>query len=192
MWYSKASQAKTKRKVFISFYQADRTEVDAFIKKWADDEGVFIAKALGASDNDDFISSTDPAYVMTRIRQKYLGDSTVTIVLLGKCTHSRRYVDWELKTSLRRGEYTPNGVMGILLSSVASGGVHLPPRLQANWNKDHKDCYARYYGYPASATDLRSWIDDAFQARTTRADFIQNSADMMKYNATCKVCGVTH
>ena len=57
MWYSEASQAETKRKVFISFYQGNRTEVDAFIKKWADDEGVFIAKALGVSDNDDFINN---------------------------------------------------------------------------------------------------------------------------------------
>src|SRR5207245_253213 len=97
-----------KRKVFISFYQRDRAEVDAFIK-WADLGNVFIPRALGTYDNEDFINSDNPEYVMQQIRGKYLGDSTVTIVLVGACTHSRRYVDWELKTSLRRGEYTPNG-----------------------------------------------------------------------------------
>ena len=36
----------TKRKVFISFHQKDRVEVDAFIDQWATRQGVFIAKAL--------------------------------------------------------------------------------------------------------------------------------------------------
>ncbi len=34
-----------RRKVFISFYQGDREEVDEFIEKWADREGVFIPKS---------------------------------------------------------------------------------------------------------------------------------------------------
>jgi len=75
----------TKRKVFISFCKGDKAEVDAFIAKWSDQEGVFTAKVLGASDNDDFINSTDTDYVMSQIRKKYLGDSSVTIVLIGNC-----------------------------------------------------------------------------------------------------------
>ncbi|WP_372493341.1 TIR domain-containing protein [Janibacter melonis] len=39
---------------------------------------------------------------MDRIRTKYLGDSSVTIVLVGSCTWARRYVDWEVYSSLRR------------------------------------------------------------------------------------------
>ena len=180
-----------KRKVFISFYQGDRNEVDAFIDRWARREGVFIPKALGVSMNDDFINSTNPEYVMSQIRQKYLGDSTVTIVLVGSCTHSRRYVDWELKTSLRCGSYTPNGVMGIILPSQGKAAI-LPPRLAANWNEDNVNCYARYWIAPTSATQLAAWIEDAHSARTTRAHLIQNNADMMKYNSRCQVHGVTH
>ncbi len=71
-----------------------------------------------ANDNYDFINSTDTDYVMKCIRENYLSDSTVTIVLIGSCTHSRRYVDWEIKSSLRQGQYTtPNGLIGILLPS---------------------------------------------------------------------------
>jgi hypothetical protein len=98
-----------KRRVFVSHYSGDRTEVDAFIQKFANEEKVFTPYVLGANNNDDFINSTDTAYVMTQIRKKYLMDSTVTIVLIGSCTHSRRYVDWEIKSSLRQGDYTPNG-----------------------------------------------------------------------------------
>ena len=180
-----------KRRVFISFYQGDRAEVDAFIDRWATPAGVFIPKALGTSDNDDFINSTNTDYVMRQIRQKYLGDSTVTIVLLGSCTHSRRYVDWEIKSSLRRGTYTPNGLMGILLPSQGTS-ADLPPRLAENWAAGHGNCYARYWIHPTSAAELRGWIEDAHDARTSRAQLINNSADMMKYNGKCKVHDMTH
>ncbi len=46
-----------RRKVFISHYKGDRSEVDAFIKSYGD---VIIPKVLGAKDNDEFISSTNP------------------------------------------------------------------------------------------------------------------------------------
>lgn len=180
-----------KRKVFITFHQKNRLEVDNFIEQWAVQEEVFIPKALGISDNDDFIDSTNPDYVMSRIREKYLGDSTVTIVLIGTCTHSRRYVDWELKSSLQQGELMPNGLIGILLPSCGTG-AHLPQRFQDNWEKSETKCYSRYRSYPASSQQLADWIEDAYNARTTRDHLIQNGAGMMKYNSKCLVCGVTH
>jgi hypothetical protein len=35
-----------KRKVFISFHQKNRNEVDNFVDRWANREGIFIPKAL--------------------------------------------------------------------------------------------------------------------------------------------------
>lgn len=176
-----------RHKVFISHYKGDLKEVDNFIKQF---EKVFIPYILGANDNDDFIDSSNPEYVMTQIRKKYLLDTTVTIVLIGNCTHSRRYIDWELKSSLRQGEYTPNGVIGILLPS-AGGAAHLPPRLSVNWNREN-NCYARYFSYPSTPEQLAAWIDDAHNARKSRAHLIKNSQEMMKYNSKCKVCVITH
>lgn len=181
----------TKRKVFISFYKGDKAQVDAFIARWCDREGVFTGKVLGASDNDDFINSTDTDYVMSQIRKKYLGDSSVTIVLIGSCTHSRRYVDWEIKSSLTRGTSTPNGLLGIVLPSTGDS-AYLPPRFKQNWQRGEASCYARYRSAPTSARQLAEWIEDAHAARTSRAQMIQNSRDMMKHNARCQVCGVTH
>ncbi|HCS10006.1 MAG TPA: hypothetical protein DIV40_00990 [Clostridiales bacterium] len=181
----------TKRRVFISHYKGDRKEVDDFITKFAKEEKVFIPYVLGANDNDDFIDSNNPEYVMTQIRKKYLLDSTVTIVLIGSCTHSRRYIDWELKSSLRQGNYTPNGVIGIVLPSQGKSAF-LPPRFEDNWSEGHVDCYARYWTYPKTPQELGTWIEDAYNARTKRAHLINNSQSMMKYNAKCKVCGKTH
>lgn len=180
----------TKRKVFISHYKGDKDEVEAFIKIFATEENVFIPKVLGVSDNDDFIESTDTDYVMTQIRKKYLDDSTVTIVLIGSCTHSRRYVDWELKTSFRQGNYTPNGVIGILLPSQGTS-AHMPLRLKEHWS-NIEECYVSYKSYPSTAKTLHDWIEDAYDARTSKAHLIKNSQEMMKYNGKCNECKVTH
>jgi hypothetical protein len=201
------SLAPVKRTVFISSFHADRQEVDAFIYRWATVEKVFTPKALCTFNNDDFINSNNPEYVMGEIRRKYLLDSSVTILLLGKCTHSRRYVDWELKSSLRRGMNVPNGLLAFVLPSAmpASYGPFgslewhqrtwpaIPERLAANWDYSQQDnCYARYFVMPTSAAELRQHIEAAVWNRTNRDHLIKNDADMMRYNAKCRVCGVTH
>ncbi len=180
-----------KRRVFISHYKGDRTEVDNFIDTFANKLQIFTPYVLGANNNDEFINSNNPEYVMTRIRQLYLLDTTVTIVLVGSCTHSRRYVDWEIKSSLRQGEYNPNGLLGIVLPSQGNS-AYLPPRLEENWTKDHVDCYARYQSYPSNGYELGEWIDDAFNARITRRHLIKNSQEMMKYNRNCLIHNTTH
>ena len=183
----------TRRRVFISHYKGDRQEVDDFIDYFANQEQVFTPYVLGANDNDDFINSTNTDYVMSQIRKKYLLDTTVTIVLIGRCTHSRRYVDWEIKSSLTQGQTAPNGLIGIVLPSQGNS-AHLPPRIKENWESRELSCYARYLPYPSpsGSAELGGWIDDAYNARTARAHLIKNSQDMMKYNHKCEVCGITH
>lgn len=180
-----------RRKVFISYYHGDQELVNKFVKDYED---VFIAKTVGVKDGDFDFDSNKPAYIMRRIREEKLGDSTVTIVLIGSCTHSRRYVDWEIKASLQQGENLPNGLIAINLPYMGTKG-HLPQRLDLNVIRDEKKRdvgYARYYAYPSSKTDLRRWIEDAHFARTTRAQLIKNPNDIMHYNAKCNVHNVTH
>lgn len=181
--------AKTnRRKCFVSYYREDKVAVDKFITDFGN---VFIPKVIGVSNGDDFIDSNDSDYVMTKIREKHLGDSTVTLCLIGKCTHSRRYIDWELKTTLRRGSYTPNGLVGILLPEMGTTG-HLPSRFKENWNKDESKGYAIYRAYPTNEALLRGWIEDAYSRRTSHANLIVNSQEMYKYNKKCLVHEVTH
>ena len=186
--YLEAERAKAnRRKCFISYYSADRAEVNQFIASFSE---VMIPKAIGVTDGDDFIDSNDAEYVMSKIREKYLGDSTVTILLLGSCTHSRRYIDWELKSSLRRGSYTPNGLIGILLPSMGNRAV-LPPRFKQNWDESDSK-YALYRSYPNTSATLKGWIEEAYSRRTSRADLIVNSQEMFKYCRKCEVHKVTH
>lgn len=175
-----------RHKVFISYHHADQTEVEDFIKTFDDEKDVFISRALGLEMADDIINSTDTDYVMSRIRQLYLSDSTVSIVLIGKCTWARRYVDWEIQSSLRQGSSTtPNGLIGIVLPS---GGTKptAPDRLSKNLLGQNSDeGYARWYWYPKSTSSLASWIDDAFNARSSRNSLIVNPRDRFSYNRTC-------
>lgn len=179
-----------KRTVFISYYHGDQDAVNKFVRDFGD---VFIPKTVGVRDGDFDFDSNDPQYIMRKIREQKLDDSTVTIVLIGSCTHSRRYVDWEVKASLQQGQSLPNGLIAINLPYMGTRGA-LPPRVAANREFDGKDetGYAKYYPYPTSKENLRRWIEDAYDARTTRAHLINNTNEMMKYNAKCKEHGITH
>jgi len=176
-----------RHKVFISYHRDDRTEVDNFVETFDHDRKAFISRILGVDMEQDIIDSDNTDYVMSRIRQLYLKDSTVTIVLIGNCTWARRYVDWEIQASLRHGEkVTPNGLLGIKLKSYKQGSGY-PNRLNLNLKQNEKqqDCYARVINYPESEDVLVNNIEDAFQARTSRAHLIVNPRDRFKYNKTC-------
>lgn len=181
----------TRRKVFVSYFHADQDEVNKFVADFGD---VFIPKTVGVKDGDFDFDSNDPQYIMRKIREQKLQDSTVTIVLIGNCTHSRRYVDWEIKASLQQGQSLPNGLIAINLPYMGSTG-NLPPRLANNIERDGNNNdvgYGRYYKYPSSKEELRRWIEDAHNERTSRNSEIHNTNDMMKYNAKCNVHGITH
>lgn len=180
-----------KRTVFISYYHGDQEAVDKFVRDFSD---VFIPITVGVKDGDFDFDSDNPQYIMRKIRENKLANSTVTIVLVGSCTHSRRYVDWEVKASLQQGSSLPNGLIAINLPYMGTTGA-LPPRVDKNVNRDENGNdtgYARYKVYPRSKDELRGWIEDAFGARTSRAELINNSNEMMKYNAKCNKHGVTH
>jgi len=175
-----------RRKVFISYHHADQWEAESFLQNYRPGPYGFIHRALGLGMSQDIIDSTDTDYIMRRIRDIYLGDSTVTIVLIGRCTWARRYVDWEIQASLRSGQWVlPNGLLGIVLPSA--GWQPIPPdRLRMNLSLPMgRQGYARWYWYPQSGDDLNNMIEDAFQARSTREHLIMNPRDRFGYNRTC-------
>lgn len=173
-----------RRKVFVSYHHDDQLYVDEFIKTFQDDYNLIICRALGMT--EDIIYSSNPEYVMSQISQKYLLDSTITIVLIGQCTWSRRYVDWEIKASLRQGDvYIPNGLVGIYLKH-AGALTSIPERLEVNLPNKYGDGYARLYSYPEYRFQLQEILEDAFKARTTRNHLIENSQEMFRYNRNCQ------
>ncbi len=168
-----------RRKVFLSFHKADLDAVLAFIERFDTGEDAFIYRAIAIP--DDVIDSKDPDYIMRRIRIDFLADSTVMMVMIGQCTWARKYVDWELQASLRQpAGGKPNGVLGVMLDGSKTAAT-LPERLKLNVDFG----YSTFWAYPSSGRSLSAWIEDAYQARTTRASKIKNPRERRKANSPC-------
>lgn len=162
-------------KCFLSYNAADKPAVDKFCETFA---GSFLRRGLKME--DDIIDSNNTDYVMRRIRELYLQDSTVTIVLVGKCTCARRFVDWEVQASLRKpANGYPNGLVAIQLWDSYKT---LPNRVQLNLNSG----YSKFYKYPSSPKSLEKIIEEAWKARFHSQNLIDNPRERFLYNRTCE------
>lgn len=173
----------TRHKCFVSYHVDDLTEVETFLNDFGTE---FIPRSVGVTVEDDFVDSKNEEYVKRRIRELYLTDSTVTIVLLGRCTWARKFVDWELSSSLR--DDTNNTRNGILVYPLLSRNntATLPARVGDNWTSgDQAASYARYLSYPTSRAVVRSNIESAFGDRTTKGHLVNNSRALRTANAAC-------
>ncbi len=180
-----SKMSEIRHKVFILYYHDDYDEAEKFSEIFDPECKAFISPVHSLGMEQYIINSDNTDYVMRKIRKLYLTDSTVTIVLIGKCTWARRYVDWKIQASLRHGEtVTPNGLLGIVLPSAGEKPI-LPDRLKKNIEGKNGEGYARLYRYPQQKDTLANWIEDAFQARTSRVHLIVNPPDRLKYNKSC-------
>ena len=170
-----------KHRCFVSYHKVNSTAVKNFVEEFSD---VFTAKTVGVTDEDDFINSDDRDYVMRRIREKYLSNTTVTIVLIGECTKARKYVDWEIASTLRNDPVNGrSGLLGINMKSVGSRWL-VPPRLEDNYDTEDKTgSYALYKTYPSSAQVLLNAIQAAFDRRATHTP--DNTRTLFTYNRQC-------
>ena len=91
---------------------------------------IIIDKSVDTGDISDNLSNEQ---IRQKIRDEYLRDSTVTIVLVGLETKKRKHVDWEIYSSMIDGKV--NKKSGILV-------VNLPSTNCANftaWHDDEKE-----------------------------------------------------
>ena len=107
-------------KCFISFKKED-IYYKKEIQKWEKENKVdMIDKSLNTPINSD-----DEDYIMRKIREDYLSDSTVTIFLIGSYSsenlgwEEQKYIKRELQASLYNGEgNTRSGILGVVLPQV--------------------------------------------------------------------------
>lgn len=105
--------------------------------------------------------------ILAAIRQEHLKDSTVTIVLIGSETANRKWIDWEIYSSLRPyGSRSRNGLLGIYLPTAGE----TPARLQDNIDSG----YAVTMEWENISWQLESKIDEAFNNRG-KSDLVRNS-----------------
>lgn len=104
-------------KCFISFKEEDE-DYKKYIQNNLDVD--MIDKSL-----NEPIDSEDEDYIMRKIREDYLSDSTVTIFIIGERSsellgwHEQRFIKRELQASLYNGsDNDRNGILGIVLPSM--------------------------------------------------------------------------
>jgi len=98
-----------KRRVFVSYHHQDQTAVDSFRDTFSNVYEVFSDSSL-----DRLIDSNDTDYVNRTISENYITGTSITIVLCGLDTWKRKYVDWEIHSTLDRN----HALLGVVLPHV--------------------------------------------------------------------------
>ncbi|MFK7799874.1 MAG: TIR domain-containing protein [Aureispira sp.] len=152
-----------RHKTFVSYHHANDQDYKNRLEQLCQHQIVTRSVQMGDIDPN---TSTDN--IRRIIREQYLRDSTVTVVLIGRDTWKRKHVDWEIGASIRQTQYSSrSGLLGIFLPSHPDYGQSrynkhtIPPRLA-----DNVDCgFAKLYDWDGRATVIQDWIHEAYQRR---------------------------
>ena len=156
-----------RHKVFISFHEQDIEYKEEFVRRMGKR---IVDRSVDTGNIDD--TGLKTATVRQKIRDEYIRDATVAIVLIGPRTWQRKHVDWEIGSSIRKTKRNPRcGLLGIVLPNHPGYGKkeldpHLiPPRLADNWTE--VDSYSLMYDWPNPWTPAKiaEWIHRAFVRR---------------------------
>lgn len=155
-----------RHKTFISYHHVNDEQYKiAFKKIFSDIHDIIVPWDVEIGDIDPN-QKTDT--IRRKIRDEYLRDSTVTVVLIGSQTWQRRHVDWEIYSSLRDTNTNPrSGLLGIFLPTYPLSldnkynQYTIPPRLNSNV----KCGFAKLYKWSNNPADVQSWIHEAFDRR---------------------------
>ena len=156
-----------RHRVFVSYHHEDQAYKDWFVREMGDD---IVDESIEEGDIDDDNLATET--IRQYVRDGFIRDATVTVVLIGPCTWQRKHVDWEIGSSLRKTKLNSRcGMLGILLPNHPDYGKQqyglrsVPPRLVDNVTGE--DPYAIVYTWPSNhqLSGIRDWIHTAFERR---------------------------
>lgn len=117
----------TKHKVFISYHHENDQWAKEALLACNEEYDIFIDGSVDTGDIDDEL---DDQAIREKIRDEYLRDTTVTILLVGTETKNRKHIDWELYSSMYDGKV--NKKSGILV-------IQLPSTNPQYWTAAHGD-----------------------------------------------------
>ena len=157
----KIKETMTKHRVFISYHHKN--------DQWAKDRLIELNKQFDffidkSVDTGDIPDEWDDQKIRTAIRDNYLKNSTVTILLVGTETKYRKHIDWELFSSMYDGAVNKrSGIVVIMLPSTGCSSCNASfdnekavvfPHIE-NWTSvSSREEYERRYPYmPARIID---------------------------------------
>jgi len=149
--------------VFVSYHHAnDQYYREEFEKLFSNIYDIMVSKSVKIGEIDPYLKTET---IRQKIRDEYLRDTSVTVVLIGTETWKRKHVDWEIGASIRNTQFNSrSGLIGIFLPSHPnySGDKYnkciIPPRLYDNVNCG----FAKLYDWSVNPHTVQGWIHDAF------------------------------
>ena len=124
-------------KVFITYHHHNDQYYKELLLTVNALHDIFIDKSV---DTGDISDDLDDQAIRTKIRDEYLRDSTVTILLVGTETKGRKHVDWELYSSMIDGAVNKkSGVLAISLPTI-DGTYYTAPHGDAEQTAIHPEC----------------------------------------------------
>ena len=162
---------RRRHSVFVSYHHdRDQRDRERFVRMMGDhiiDRSVNIGDIPGPNPPAEAI--------LQRIREEFIAQVSVTVVLVGRCAWQPKFVDWEIGASLRDTRSNRRcGLLGILLPGHPDYGRTtyrsqlIPPRLADNCGGD--DPFASIHNWSDDPDEVRGWIHDAFLRRKRQPD----------------------
>ena len=110
-----------RHKVFISHHHSsDRRYKDALVE-FGEKHDIFLDQSVDTGDISDDLTNER---IREKIRDEYLRDSSVTLVLVGTETKGRKHVDWEICSSMIDGRVNKRpGILIVNLPTIDNGNV---------------------------------------------------------------------
>jgi hypothetical protein len=153
----------SRHKVFVSYRHAlDESHKRIFELRFGNALKAIVPGSVKDGDIDPRLP-TDT--IRQKIRDEYLRDTSVTVVLIGAGTWQRKHIDWEIASSIRDTKINPrSGLLGILLPSYPRSDKFgynprtIPPRLH-----DNIECgFATIHNWSEDSATVQGWIHDAY------------------------------
>jgi len=162
-----------KRKVFVSYHhERDQHWFNYFTTQFSDNYEVFQDQSL-----DEEVDSENLEYVNRVIRQDYIKGSSITVVLCGGETWKRRFVDWEIASTL----HYEHALLGILIPGTLqdfNGRYIVPDRLHENIANGYADFVSHW---PSNPDELKGHIEAALNKAILKSR-IKNDILKMRRN----------
>jgi hypothetical protein len=158
-----------RHKVFVSYHHAlDESYKKIFELRFGN---AFDAIVPGSVNDGDIDPNLPSETIRQKIRDEYLRDTSVTVVLIGAQTWQRKHIDWEIGSSIRDTRANPrSGLLGIVLPSYPRTDKSkynprtIPPRLYDNIQSG----FAAIYNWSENATEVQDWIHQAYLRKFTK------------------------
>ena len=174
-----------RHKVFVSFHEEDIRYKENFVRMMGKR---IVDRSVDTGNIDD--TGLKTTTVRQKIRDEYIRDTTVTIVLIGPRTWQRKHVDWEISASIIERPSNPRcGLLGLLLPTHSDYRKDaqdrnprlIPPRLARNIEGNNP--FAVIYDWPKNGISRKVLpkIHEAYRRRNN-PPWPDNGLDLFRDN----------